>query len=393
MTFDFDRIIDRRGTNSIKWQLYGPDVLPLWVADMDFPAPEPVLAALRRAVTHGIFGYEMPTRELASMVAGRMQRLYGWQVSPESIVATPGVVSGFAAAANAVCRPGQGILVQPPVYPPFLSVHEKSGLVRQDAPLRQSARSQHVEYEIDWEVFGQALNSGGAQTGMFLLCNPHNPTGQMYGREDLARMAELCLRSEAWICSDEIHSELLLGETPHIPIASLDPQIAARTITLIAPSKTFNVAGLFCGFAIIPDEEMRTRYRKALEAMTLHVNGLGLIAAAAAFSGECDDWLSALNRYLAANRDFLAGYVERELPGIRTTLPPATYLAWLDCNELVRSGRIEGSPHKFFLHKAKVALNEGAEFGPGGEGFVRLNFGCPRATLVEALEKLKASLA
>ncbi len=389
----FDTLTDRRASNSLKWRRYDPDVLPLWVADMDFPVPPPVLEALHQAVEHGIFGYAVPTRELVEAVAGRLQGLYGWQVTPDMVVATPGVVSAFAAAARAVCQPGHGILIQPPVYPPFLSVHAAAGLVRQDAPLVRVSRGRYVEYEIDWQSFEGAFHAGGASTGMFLLCNPHNPTGQIYSRADLARMADLCLRHGAVICSDEIHSELLLGGATHVPIAALDPAIAARTITLIAPSKTFNIAGLFCGFAVIPDEALRVRYRKTLEAMTLHVNSLGLVAAQAAFSGACDDWLAALNRYLTANRDFLAGFVERNLPGVRTTLPAATYLAWLDCTELVRSGRIQGTPHQFFLQQARVALNDGAEFGPGGENFVRLNFGCPRATLTEALERMARAVA
>ncbi|MEZ0396766.1 MAG: MalY/PatB family protein [Anaerolineales bacterium] len=391
-SYDFDRLIDRRSTNSLKWRRYEADVLPLWVADMDFSAPPPVLEALRQAVEHGVFGYAAPTVELAETVAGRMQRLYGWRVTPEMVVATPGVVSAFAAAARAVCQPGQGILIQPPIYPPFLSVHATAGLVRQDAPLVQVSHSQYVEYEIDWEIFDRAFRAGGVSTGMFLLCNPHNPTGQIYSPQDLGRMADLCLRHGALICSDEIHSELLLGGSRHTPIAALDPAIAARTITLIAPSKTFNIAGLFCGFAIIPDEDLRIRYRKALEMMTLHVNSLGLVAAQAAFSGACDDWLVALNRYLTANRDDLADFVGRRLPGVRTTFPSATYLAWLDCTDLIRTGRIQGSPHQFFLQQARVALNEGAEFGPGGEGFVRLNFGCPRVTLTEALERMAGAL-
>jgi cystathionine beta-lyase len=227
---------------------------------------------------------------------------------------------------------------------------------------------------------------------MFLFCNPHNPTGQVYARDDLLRMANICLKNEGVICSDEIHSELLLGGAEHFPVAALGPEIAARVITLIAPSKTFNVPGLFCGFAIIPDKDLRERYKKTVGRMGMHVNSLGLAAAQVAFSGECDDWLAALCVYLTGNRDFLVEFVQREFDGIRTTVPDATYLAWLDCNELVKSGRITGTPYKFFLRQAKVALNEGKEFGPGGEGFVRLNFGCPRAVLIEALEKMKAAL-
>ena len=401
MPYDFSRVLDRRGTNSAKWKFYGPDILPLWVADMDFPAPEPVQEALRRAVEHGIFGYEFPTKELRETIAARMNRLYGWQISPEMVIAIPGVIAGFNAAARTVCTAGQGILVQPPVYPPFLSVHDNCALVRQDAPLMMAAEDASMRYGVDFDVFERAVNSGGAQTGMFLLCNPHNPTGQVYSRDDLVRMAEICLRNNIFICSDEIHSELLLGSLStsaqgaiqHIPVASLDPEIADRTITLIAPSKTFNVAGLCCAFAIIPNPDLLRRYKRTAEQMAMDVSSLGMVAAQAAFSGACDDWLRALRVYLTGNRDFLVEYVKREFNGIRITVPDATYLAWLDCNELVRSGRINGTPHEFFLKQAKVALNEGKEFGIGGEGFVRLNFGCPRKTLEDALERMKAALA
>jgi cystathionine beta-lyase len=399
-TFDFNQVIDRRLTNSVKWRLYGPDVLPLWVADMDFPAPEPVQEALRRAVEHGIFGYELPSKELRETVAARMDSLYGWQVSPDMVVAMPGVIAGFNAVARTVCTAGQGILVQPPVYPPFLSVHNNNALIRQDAPLRMTVEEAALHYAVDFDVFERAVNSGEAQTGMFLLCNPHNPTGQVYSRDDLVRMAEICQRNNIFICSDEIHNELLLGGSStsaqeavrHIPVASLDPEIADRTITLIAPSKTFNVAGLCCAFAIIPNPDLLRRYEKTAEQMAMDVNSLGLTAAQAAFSGACDDWLVALRVYLTGNRDFLIEYVKREFNGIRITVPDATYLAWMDCNELVRSGRIKVTPREFFLKEAKVALNEGNKFGIGGEGFVRLNFGCPRKTLEEALERMKRAI-
>jgi cystathionine beta-lyase len=205
-------------------------------------------------------------------------------------------------------------------------------------------------------------------------------------------MADICLKNGVVICSDEIHSELLLGGTKHFPVAALDPEIAARTITLIAPSKTFNVPGLFCGFAIISDRDLRERYKKTTERIAMHVSSLGLAAAQVAFSGECDDWLAALRVYLTGNRDFLVEFIQGEFDGLRTTVPDATYLAWLDCNDLVKSGRLTGTPYKFFLKQAKVALNEGKEFGLGGEGCVRLNFACPRAVLIEALEKMKAAL-
>ncbi len=388
MPYDFDHITDRRSTNSIKWQLYGPDVLPLWVADMDFPAPEPIRAALQRAVEHGIHGYEFPSKTLREVVAARMDKLYGWQISPEAVVATPGIVAAFNAAARTVCPPGEGVLVQPPVYPPFLSVQENNGLKRQLAPLDCQTDGPGIRYRIDWDRFEAAFHSDGARTRMFLLCSPHNPTGQVFSRDELMRVADICMLNDTLVCSDEIHSELLLGQTQHFPIASLDPEIAARSVTLIAPSKTFNVPGLFCGFAIIPNADLREQFKKTLERMAMHVNSLGLAAAQAAFSGECDDWLTALRAYLTANRDFLVSVLQDEFPAIRFTVPDATYLAWLDFRDL----HLEPTPHKFFLSNAKVALNEGAEFGPGGEGFVRLNFGCPRKTLEEALQRMKAAL-
>ena len=388
----FDQVVDRRGTDSLKWRRYGPEVLPLWVADMDFPAPDPVRETLRRTIDHGVFGYELPSPRLAEAVAARMGRLYGWEVSPEMVVATPGIVAGFKAAARAVCQPGQGVLVQPPVYHPFLELAEHTGMVRQLAPLRRVEEGHTVRYEVDWEAFEAGFNSNGARTAMFLLCQPHNPTGQIYSAAELGRMAELCLRHEVVLCSDEIHSELLLGGARHVPLATLGLELAGRSIILVSPSKTFNLVGLFCGFAVIPDPGLRARYRKVLQHLGLHVNSLGLIAAEAAFSGACEWWLEELRAYLTANRDCVVDFVARELKGVRVTVPQATYLAWLDFSELVHTGRVPPDPHRFLLQQAKVALNPGAEFGPGGEHFVRLNFGCPRATLLAALERIRGVL-
>jgi len=388
----FDERIDRRSTNSLKWTRYGEDVLPLWVADMDFAAPAAVRAALRAAIDHGVFGYELPSSKLAELVVARMDRLYGWKLSPEMVIATPGIVSAFRVAAGASCKAGEGILIQPPVYHPFIELPEHSGTAGQFATLRQVNEDHTVRYEIDWAAFESALNSNGVRTAMFLLCHPHNPTGQIYTRAELKRMARICLRNDTVICSDEIHSELLLGGAQHVPLACLDREIARRTITLVSPSKTFNVVGLFCGFAIVPNPELRARYRRVLRDLTLHVNSLGLISAQAAFSGECELWLKELRQYLTVNRDFLVDFVARELPAVRVTVPDATYLAWLDFGDLVRARKIPKDPQGFLLKKAKVGLNPGAEFGPGGEHFVRLNFGCPRATLAEALGRIRAVL-
>ncbi|HWQ91257.1 MAG TPA: PatB family C-S lyase [Clostridia bacterium] len=390
--FSFDTVVDRRSTRSLKWTRYGPDVLPLWVADMDFPAPEPVREVLHATLNHGVFGYELPNHKLAETVAARMERLYQWPVSPESVVATPGIVAGFKAAARAVCTRGEGILIQPPVYHPFFEVPDDSGTVARLAPLRQVNAEHTLRYEVDWPGFEQAARSITTRTKMFLLCHPHNPIGQIFDRTDLERFAEICQREDAVICSDEIHSELVLGGARHQPLAALAPEIAQRTITLVSASKTFNLVGLFCGFAIIPDATLRARYRKVLHEAALHVNSFGLIAAEVALSGACNSWLAALREYLTANRDALVDFVARELPGVRVSVPQATYLAWLDFTDLVRSQRVPADVYRFLLQEAKVALNPGEEFGPGGQHCVRLNFACPRATLTEALQRIRSAL-
>jgi cysteine-S-conjugate beta-lyase len=387
VTYNFDQIVPRRETNSLKWLKYPEDVLPFWVADMDFPAPPPILAALHQAVEHGVFGYDIATTKLKEAVASRMDKLYGWKVDPEAVVATPGLVSAFNAAAVMLCRPGEGYLIQPPVYMPFNHLQQNHGFVRQEAPLVYQVENGKIHYEIDWETFEKGFNSLGSRTRMFLLCNPHNPNGQIYSQSELKRMAEICLKNEVVIVSDEIHSELLLGKSQFIPIASLSPEIAHQTITLIAPSKTFNIPGLFCGFAIIPNPALREEFDKTLEQMTLHVNGLGIIGAQAAFSGACDDWLLDLRKFLTHNRDVIVDYVDENLPGLCTTVPAATYLAWFDCKDLGTK-----DPYKFFLNKAKVALNDGAAFGTGGQGFVRFNFGTSESQVLAGLERMKNAL-
>jgi cystathionine beta-lyase len=392
MPYNFDQVFDRRLTNSTKWGQYPEDVLPLWVADMDFQTPAPILDALRSSLELGILGYDLQINKLQEIAAQRMDRLYAWNVTPEMVVVTPGIVSGFNVAARTVCPPDGGLLIQVPVYFPFLSVSENAELTRQVAPLKLIKDGSHLSYQVDFNLYKTSFHSNGARTKMFLLCNPHNPTGNMFTREELEKFAEICLENDVLICSDEIHSELVLGDSHHIPIASISPEIADHTITLISPSKTFNVPGLFCGLAIIPDPGLRERYKKQLDLLTLHVNSLGIISAQTALSGVCDDWLLELRSYLRNNRDFLLQFIDEFMPGIHPTNPDATYLAWLDCNELIKDGRIQGSPFDFLLKHAKVALNDGATFGLGGEGFVRLNFGCPRSTLIDGLERMNKAL-
>ncbi len=394
MPSKFDEIIDRRkNSNSIKWHAFDEDVLPMWVADMDFAAPPQILGALRNAIEHGVLGYEFPSKQLRENVAMRMQKLYGWDVKADDVVPVPGLVTGFNIAARITCQPREGILIQPPVYFPFMKVQKNTDTVMQIAELKKVVHGHTLHHEMDWDVFENAVHSEDARTSMFLFCNPHNPTGTIYTDEELARIAKLCEREDILICSDEIHSELLLDGNKHTPIAAISPEAAQQTITLIAASKTFNVAGLFVGFAIIQNDSIRRKFKAELETLTFHTNSLGHIASEVAFSGECDGWLNELLIYLTENRDFLVDYVEKNLPGVRVSNPEATFLAWLDFSELIESGKIDGELQKFFMEKGKIAFNEGASFGPGGEGFIRLNFGCPRETLLDGLDRIKAALA
>jgi len=384
MTYDFDRVLDRRSTLSNKWRKYPPDVLPLWVADMDFPSPEPVVRALRERAEHGVYGYGFEDPEFGEVFADRVQKRYGWKVSPEALVLVAGVIPGLNVACRALTEPGDGLLMQVPVYPPILRSPTNHGLTRDDAPLGREADGRYV---ADLDRFRAAIHR---RTRAFLLCNPHNPVGRVFTRDELAGMAQICLERGLPIIADEIHCDLLYQGQRHIPIASLAPEIEQRTITLMAPSKTFNLAGLKVSVAVIPNASLRERFMAARgDYVQASVNVFGFAAALAAYR-DGQPWLEELMRYLEANRDFLADYVRRHLPGVTMHPPEGTYLAWLDCRGTARAA---ADPFTFFLERAKVALNDGALFGPGGQGFVRLNFGSPRSLLTEGLERMRRALA
>ncbi len=388
MQYNFDQVIERAYSDCQKWRRYPEDVLPLWVADMDFLSPEPVIQALRERVEHGIFGYPAGAGTkmageacLKEVVVERLKGLYAWQVEPEDLVFLPGVVTGINLACHALGRPGDAAFVQTPVYGPFLTAPGNAGLSLQEMEL-----TRHVDgrYDIDFDLFEQSITP---QTRLFILCNPHNPVGRVFQRVELARMAEICLRKGIVVCSDEIHCDLVFSGCQHIPIASLDQEIARQAITLMAPSKTFNIAGLQCSFAVIQNPVLRKLFQNSTQGLVSFVNLMGLTAALAAYQAG-GEWLEQLLVYLEANRDFLVEYVKQEMPGIEVSPVEGTYLAWLDCRKIIQK-----NPYDFFLEEARVGLGNGKGFGKGGEGFVRLNFGCSRPILYNALERMKEAVS
>lgn len=383
MDSEFDAVYDRRGTDSTKWARFDSDVIPMPVADMDFRSPEPVRRALLERVEQGFYGYGRAMPEFHEVFTARLRRRYGWDAPNEALVTTPGVIPAMNMALRALTSPGDSMVIQLPSYPPILNAFNHHGLVRRDTHLR---RADSGRYEIDWESFEAAFD---ATTKAFVLCNPHNPVGRVFSPEELRRMAEICLQRDVWIIADEIHCDLQLAGNVHTPIATLSPEIAERTITLMAPSKTFNLAGLKAAVAIVPNEGLRARFEGGKGGLTGAVNVLGYTAMTAAYR-DCDDWLDALTNYLTANRDFLASFVHERLPGVTVYPAEATYLAWLDCNALELPA---SDAFTWFLENAKVGLGDGRNFGPTGEGFVRLNFGCPRSTLAEGLERMAAAVA
>jgi cysteine-S-conjugate beta-lyase len=385
MPYNFDEIPNRRDPRLLnKWTWFPKDVLPMWIADMDFPSPKPIRDALHKVLDHGVLGYELPSIKLLETVAERMYQLYRWNVSPEMIVPTTGVNIGYNVAARTFCTPRKGYLVQTPVYNEFHETEKKTGAMEVESPLVKTIEGNRIRYEVDFETFRRATK----RAAIFLLCHPHNPIGHIYSRQELNRIAEICVENNLIIVSDEIHSELLLGGATFQPMATLSREIANRTITLISASKTFNVPGLFCAFAIIPNKNLRERFRETVFKMGIHVASPGQVAARIAYAGKCDAWLRSLRRYLTTNRDFLVDAITRHMPDVRVTVPDATYLAWLDFSEL----KLKPSPYQFFLKEAKVALSDGGRFGKGSEQFVRLNFGTSRKWLEEGLERMRKVL-
>lgn len=388
-TFDLPRqeATTRRAYQSAKWSFFDEDTLPMWVADMDFPSPPAVLERMRQRLDHATFGYTFDAPELRELVVERMQRLYNWAVQPDEMVFVPGMVLALNIAAKAFGKAGDGVLMQTPVYGPFQSVPPNNGLFANMADLKRVEDDAHTfHYEIDYDVFERAITK---QTSLFFFCNPHNPAGHIFSAEEQRRMAEICARHDVLLIADEIHADLLLDDNAHIPTASLSPEISHNTITMLAPSKTYNIPGMPLSVIIIQDKEKREKFQQAAWGLGVKPAILSYEAAIGAYSGG-DDWLAQVRAYLTQNRDIARDYIREHIPALKTTHPAATYLLWIDaCGLPLPDGK---SAQEFFLEAGKVALSPGNFFSVHCDGYVRLNFACPRELLLDGLERMKRAV-
>jgi cysteine-S-conjugate beta-lyase len=392
-TFDFDTLVERRDTGSTKWTMYGEDVLPMWVADMDFQSPPAVLDALRQTVDHGVFGYMFPPQDLPQLIVERMASRYNWTIQPEDVLFVPGVMVGVNMTARAVAQDG-AILIQPPVYYPFHYTPAWSNCGKQEAPLAYVETEDGFTYEIDFDILENTITP---ETKMLLFCSPHNPIGRVWQRDELERLADLCIKHDLILCADEIHSDLLMGGVEHIPAATVREEMRDRTVTLIAPSKTFNIPGLSLSVAIIENPDLRRRFVEVGAGTVMIVMGdhahpfmnmMGYIGATAAYR-DGDPWLEAVLHYIEGNRDFAQAYMREHMPEVKLASLEGTYLQWLD----FRAANLPDLPGKWLLENAKVALNEGRMFGADeGTGFARMNLGTSRARIEAALGRIRTAL-
>ena len=386
--YDFDRIIDRRGTDSIKYdnlkERYGrTDLIPLWVADMDFETPPFIVDALKQRMEHAIFGYSAIPEDYWPTVSKWIMEHHGWEVKTEWMTFIPGIVKGIGMAINALLEKGEKVIIQPPVYHPFRLVPQKNGAEVVFNPLRRSGNG---SYEMDFENLESVCDE---KCRMLILSNPHNPAGIVWPRETLERLADFCHSRGIIVISDEIHCDMALFGNKHIPFASVSPQAAACSITFGAPSKTFNIAGIVSSYAIVPDQELRERFFGWLEASELSAPHLfAPIATAAAFRyGE--NWRQQMLEYVEGNIRYIEDFCKENIPQIKPLRPQASFLVWLDCRGL---GLSHDELNDLFVNKAGLALNDGEMFNPGGEGFMRLNVGTSRTILKKAMSQLLAAL-
>lgn len=385
---DFNAAIERRGTGSLKWDglrkrfgVEGADFLPMWVADTEFRAPEPVIEALARRARHGLFGYSVAPPAYFDAIRGWMRRRHGWEVKEEWIASTPGVVCAVNLLIRTLTDRGDGVVIQTPVYYPFRRGVEDNGC----RVLVNRLRLDGDRYRMDLEDLERKL----PDAKLLILCSPHNPVGRVWSSDELLTLGELCLRHGVTVVSDEIHFDLVFPGQTHTVFATLSQEIAQQSVVCTAASKTFNLPGLQPAITVIPNPRLRRDFAHTLRACGIpEPNAFCLEAVTAAYA-HGEDWLAELLAYLEGNRDFLCRFVETEIPQLRVIRPEATFLAWLDCRALgLESARLE----HLLLSEARLVLNQGHTFGPGGEGYVRLNFGCPRGMLEDGLTRLAGAI-
>ncbi len=396
-SYDFDKVIPRKNTDCAKWDaasfLFGSEeVIPMWVADMDFPIARPITEALRKRTEHEIYGYSLP--EPASTLAAvteRMKKNYNWEVKPEWIVFTPGVVPALYSIIRSLTAPGDSVIHQDPVYYPFWSAIEDNGCQVLNNPLQLKGGKYRIDFDHLKTLFRPRVRMTplAQRVRAMILCNPHNPVGRVWTKEELVRMGEIIIGNGAIMISDEIHCELLFKGQEHIPFAKLSEEFAQNSITCIAPSKTFNLAGLEASVLIIPNRSLRSRFSAIRKGFLPSVNIFGLVAMEAAFRNG-DVWLDQLLVYLQGNLDFLVDYFQQKIPRIKVIKPEGTYLVWLDCRDL---GMNAAELETFMNSEAKVGLDHGIAFGPGGEGFERINIACPRSILEQALQRIEKAVS
>ena len=388
MAYDFDKIIDRSGTNALKYSVlkerYGrDDLLPLWVADLDFETPDFITDALRKRLEHSLFGYTTTPQELWTTIANWVYEHHGWKVREEWITYIPGVMKGVGSVVNVFVKPDEKVIIQPPVYYPFRLTPQGNEREVVFNPLK---RVEEGSYEIDFDHLASVADD---KCRLLILSNPHNPAGICWSRETLVRLADFCYERNIIVISDEIHCDLTLFGNKHIPFATVSDKAAEISITFGAPSKTFNTAGIVNSYAIVSNDTLRRRFFKWLEANEFNEPPLfSAIAIIAAFQkGEA--WRRELISYIEDNIRFVEDYLNKYIPGIKALRPEATFLVWLDCRDLHldHKGLVD-----LFVNKARLALNDGEMFGKGGEGYMRLNVGAPRAVLQKALDQLRQAL-
>ena len=400
MNYNFDAEVDRRDSNSVKWEFvqggkdllrwehtqrfFGEDrVLPMWVADMDFPSPRPVVDALIARAQHGIYGYTAPTQAFYQSVVRWMQRWHGWEIAPEWICITPGVVHALNLLVRTFVSTGDKVLIQPPVYYPFYGAIENNGGELALNPLIYENGHYRMNL-VDLEA-----KCRDPRVKMAILCSPHNPVGRVWTREELLRFGEICIDNDVLVVTDEIHADLVYKGHKFTPFANVNDAFARNSITCTSPSKTFNLAGLQTSCIVIPNDDLRTRFERTLQSNGLFgVGTFGVVAVQVAYD-HGEEWLLQLLEYLEGNLETLERYVDEHIPQLTVVRPEGTFLVWLDCRRL-QLGKWE--LRQLMLEEARVYLDEGFIFGPEGEGFERINIGCPRVVLVEALDRIRRAI-